>query len=192
MFVTRSLEGVSFHPSPRGQFSRVVDRTHAARRYSQLRASGSRSSPAAPLLLRDAEITTGAAFRMPTKIPANRTAGSVKCRPSSARRRARPVVCTPQRGLARAPRGCSSDRRHLRIAKSRCRHQPRSRVTLRRSRSRPLASGQVHGSADERKSLNWHYRYLSPVVEAFWRRSSTGSPPSARPTRQPGSVALPR
>src|SRR6266496_2725692 len=92
MFVTRSLEGVSFHPSPRGQFSRVVDRTHAAIRYSQLRASGSRSSPAAPLLLRDAEITTGAAFTTPTKIPANRTAGSVKCRPSSARRRERPVV----------------------------------------------------------------------------------------------------
>jgi hypothetical protein len=48
--------------------------------------------------------TTCAAFRMPTKIPANRTAGLVKCRPSSARCRERPVGCTPQRALARAPR----------------------------------------------------------------------------------------
>jgi len=38
------------------------------------------------------KITTGAAFTMPTTIPANRTAGSVKCRPSSAGRRERPVV----------------------------------------------------------------------------------------------------
>jgi hypothetical protein len=43
------------------------------------------------------KITTVAAFRMPAKIPANRTAGLVKCRPSSARRRERPVGCTPQR-----------------------------------------------------------------------------------------------
>ena len=50
------------------------------------------------------KITTGAAFTMPTKIPANRTARSVKCRPSSARRRERPVVCTPQRA-SRPPRG---------------------------------------------------------------------------------------
>jgi hypothetical protein len=52
------------------------------------------------------KITTGGAFTMPTTIPANRTAGSVKCRPSSARRRERPVVCTPQRA-SRAPRGGS-------------------------------------------------------------------------------------
>jgi uncharacterized cupin superfamily protein len=52
------------------------------------------------------KITTGAAFTMPTKIPANRTAGSVKCRPSSARRRARPVVCAPQRASP-TQRGCT-------------------------------------------------------------------------------------
>jgi len=50
------------------------------------------------------KITTGAAFMTPTKIPANRTAGSAKCRPLSARCRERPVVCTPQRA-SRA--GCS-------------------------------------------------------------------------------------
>jgi hypothetical protein len=43
------------------------------------------------------KFTTCAASRMPTKIPANRTAGLVKCRPSLERRRTRPVGCTPQR-----------------------------------------------------------------------------------------------
>jgi hypothetical protein len=38
------------------------------------------------------KITTGAAFTMPTTIPANRTARSVKCRPSSARCRERGFV----------------------------------------------------------------------------------------------------
>src|SRR4029453_13904465 len=41
------------------------------------------------VLLHDAENHHGRGVQMPTKIPANRTAGSVKCRPSSARRRER-------------------------------------------------------------------------------------------------------
>jgi hypothetical protein len=65
-------------------------------------------APCSPGRLRAAlatlRITTGAAFMTPTKIPANRTAGSAKCRPLSARCRERPVVCTPQRA-SRA--GCS-------------------------------------------------------------------------------------
>jgi hypothetical protein len=45
------------------------------------------------------KITMGAAFTMPTKISANRGAGSVRCRPSSARRRERQVV-----GINNGPR----------------------------------------------------------------------------------------
>src|SRR6266545_1997065 len=46
-------------------------------------ASGASAAPSCCATLK---ITTGAAFTMPTKIRANRTAGSMKCRPSSARR----------------------------------------------------------------------------------------------------------
>jgi len=53
------------------------------------------------------KITTGAAFTMPTTIPANQTARSVKCRPSSARCRERPVVLHSTTGLARSAWGGS-------------------------------------------------------------------------------------
>jgi NAD(P)-dependent dehydrogenase (short-subunit alcohol dehydrogenase family) len=80
------------------------------------------------------KITTGAAFTMPTTIPANRTARSVKCRPSSARRRERPVVLHSTTGLARSAWGFV---RPAPLAAYQF-HVPTSamyRVTLRRCRS---------------------------------------------------------
>jgi hypothetical protein len=83
-----------------------------------LRHRQPRLAPIYPGCCATLKITTGTAFGMPTKIPANRAAGSGRCRPSSARRRERPVVCTPQRS-SRTPRRRSSDRHHLRITKVR-------------------------------------------------------------------------